>query len=415
MTDTASLIVAELRARLDSHNERRKEVQCEVEKVCSAMREEIVAMEDNINNQLQIAFEEEDSRLQRIIYALTHELLKETVSDSNIQDLVDSANAALFVVQNYSIVEKAEQKGLCRAYELETTRSFDWKHMDLKSKKPGDITDVRVESGNVRATFASPFTKVEENALEETGSADLINFRLVIGEVDNTDIDSNSVIISNKEKSFTFPGLRAETEYCVKARAEHRDEVSSWSGTTKFTTPTFRECCVWNKCPALKRAKYDVDDEDLCVASFHDSEWAVITGSLAFPLGRVTSWGVSILRSEENDGDRIYVGVAPFDINQDADGCWKDNGWYFYCLTSTLWSGPPQRCRNKEYGPRKENGTYVRTGSTVGVVMDTTKGELSFSINNIDLGAAFEGIPLDKPLVPCVILWCYGDSIRLIK
>ena len=46
--------------------------------------------------------------------------------------------------------------------------------------------------------------------------------------------------------------------------------------------------------------------------------------------------------------------------------------------------------------------------------MDTTKGELSFVVDGADLGVAYEGIPLDKPLVPCVILCYEGDSVKLI-
>ena len=45
--------------------------------------------------------------------------------------------------------------------------------------------------------------------------------------------------------------------------------------------------------------------------------------------------------------------------------------------------------------------------------MDTTKGELSFVVNGVNLGVAFEGIPLDKPLVPCVLLENEGDSVEL--
>ena len=46
--------------------------------------------------------------------------------------------------------------------------------------------------------------------------------------------------------------------------------------------------------------------------------------------------------------------------------------------------------------------------------MDTTKGELSFVIKGVNLGVAFDGIPLDKPLVPCVILYNENDSVELI-
>ena len=52
----------------------------------------------------------------------------------------------------------------------------------------------------------------------------------------------------------------------------------------------------------------------------------------------------------------------------------------------------------------------------MGVVVDTKKGELSFVLNGANLGVAFDGIPLDKPLVPCVILGSrYGcESVELI-
>ena len=46
--------------------------------------------------------------------------------------------------------------------------------------------------------------------------------------------------------------------------------------------------------------------------------------------------------------------------------------------------------------------------------MDTTNGELSFVVNGVNLGVAFNGVPLDKPLVPCVLLSWEGDSVELI-
>ena len=55
----------------------------------------------------------------------------------------------------------------------------------------------------------------------------------------------------------------------------------------------------------------------------------------------------------------------------------------------------------------------MHTGDNVGVVMDTTKGELSFVLDGVNLGVAYEGIPLDKPLVPCVLLCYKGDSVEL--
>ena len=45
--------------------------------------------------------------------------------------------------------------------------------------------------------------------------------------------------------------------------------------------------------------------------------------------------------------------------------------------------------------------------------MDTAKDELSFALNGVNLGVAYEGSPLDKPLVPCVLLYFEGDSVEL--
>ena len=126
----------------------------------------------------------------------------------------------------------------------------------------------------------------------------------------------------------------------------------------------------------------------------------------------MTSWNIKILNSTDNNGGGIYIGVAPSDIDQNISN-YDKCGWYFHCWYSSLFSGPPHNYDKKVYGPRKEEGEYVHTGDTVGVVMDTAKGELSFVLNGVNLGVAYEGIPLDKPLVPCVILRYEDDSVEL--
>ena len=99
---------------------------------------------------------------------------------------------------------------------------------------------------------------------------------------------------------------------------------------------------------------------------------------------------------------------------------WKNEGYNLvsvdgtsYCYYSILFSGPPHNYPGKEYGPRKGDGDYIHTGDSVGVVMDTTKGELSFAVNGVNLGIVYDGIPLDKLLVPCIILFWKSDSVEL--
>ena len=153
----------------------------------------------------------------------------------------------------------------------------------------------------------------------------------------------------------------------------------------------------------MKR-KYSIDETNpRIVTKINDSGCCTIIGNTPLSPNKMTSWNIKILKSRNNDGNSIYIGVAP-DINQNEDKNYNKCGWYFYCYGSTLLSGPPHSYRGKEYGSRKGRGQYVHTGDSVGVVMDTTKGELSFVVNGANLGVAFDGIPLDKPLVPCVLL-----------
>ena len=69
-------------------------------------------------------------------------------------------------------------------------------------------------------------------------------------------------------------------------------------------------------------------------------------------------------------------------------------GWYIYCYSSTLRYGPPQNYKKKKYWPKKGNGEYVHTGDSVGVVVDMAKGELSFVVKGVNVGVAYEGVPL---------------------
>ena len=173
---------------------------------------------------------------------------------------------------------------------------------------------------------------------------------------------------------------------------------------------------VWKKCPdgVTWGRRYSVDKNPRVAKKTGDNNYCTIIGSASIPLSKVASWNIKILKSKDNNGSDIYIGVAPSDINQNENDNYKKCGWFFNCYVSSLYSGPPHNCNEKEYGPRKGSGEYVRTGDVVGVVMDTTKGELSFVLNGANLGVAYKGIPIDNPLVPCVILRNKEDSVEII-
>ena len=116
-----------------------------------------------------------------------------------------------------------------------------------------------------------------------------------------------------------------------------------------------------------------------------------------------------------NKGEGIYIGVAPMRIDTSENENHKGCGWYLCCYDSSLWSGPPHKsCGERHETPEgKRSEGCVCAGDSVGVVMDTAKGELSYVLASECLGAGYEGIPLDSPLVPCIIISFDGDSVEL--
>ena len=216
------------------------------------------------------------------------------------------------------------------------------------------------------------------------------------------------------KKGKLLPGL----DHTFRVRTVKGGSVSKWSCVVKGRTldaPGFAEC-AWKECPcdvAFERG-YSLGKWNSKIATkINDDTYCTVVGNTPLPGNQVASWDIKVLNSKKNDGDRIFIGTAPFDVDQNGGSNFKSCGWYFNYYYSTLFSGPPHKVSGIAYGPRKEDEQYADNGDSVGVVMDTKKGELSFILAGAYIGTAFEGIPLDKPLVPCVLLWYGGDSVEI--
>ena len=229
---------------------------------------------------------------------------------------------------------------------------------------------------------------------------------------------TRKVVWSGSTPECTISSLDPDTEYefCVQGGTDKYWGDPSEPVTVKTPSWSWSDCVRFpgrnNGYVVFKGNTKKVTR----IASNYDWD-CTVTSHVHIPQSAVLCWGVKIAKSLENNGRNIYIGVAPSDIDQCVACNYSKCGWYFSCYCSTLCSGPPHNysCPGKEYGPRKGNGEYVHTGDSVGVVMDTAKGELSFIVNGANLGVAYEGIPLDKPLVPCVILAYMDDSFELVS
>ena len=231
------------------------------------------------------------------------------------------------------------------------------------------------------------------------------------------EVDGSKILSISTSSSFTKKKLLPGCGYSFRVRAVRGNSVGKWSDEVKENTQNISfKASGWKECPdnVDENRKYFVDEKNPRIATKNKDRWSTIIGSTPLLLKKEVSWSINVLKSWNNGGN-IFIGVAPSDINQNVDHNYEKCGWYFYCRDSALCSGPPHNCiwPGKEYGPRIGKGKYVHTGDSVGVVMDTTKGDLSFTLNGVNLGVAYEGIPLDKPLVPCVLFYYEGDSVEL--
>lgn len=215
------------------------------------------------------------------------------------------------------------------------------------------------------------------------------------------------------ENEYKLTDLKKGKEYAIRVRAVlvRGNDYSPWCTSIIANTDYPYS---WKKCPTgtgyEKAYSLDEDDPTIVTKCFGYGSTCTIVGSTSFPPRQVTTWNIKILNTRDGNGCGIFVGIAPKDVYQYSG---HRNGWFFHCFTSTLKSGPPHNYSGVQYGPRIKKGEYVGTDTVIGAVIDMTRGVLSFSLDGEGLGEAYEGIPLDEPLVPCVILTFAGDSVKL--
>ena len=231
------------------------------------------------------------------------------------------------------------------------------------------------------------------------------------------EVDGSSRRGVTAENIFTVGGLSPDADHGFRVRSVKGKYMSEWSGLVlgRTYTETFDKC-TWKRPPSNidHQNFYSLDREIPTVAVKQSAGGlSTITGNTVIPLGAVVSWEIEVLNTCGNDCELTFVGVAPFDINQNEEKNYSECGWYLNCHDSTLWSGPPFNCRGKTYGPNIGEGKHLHNHGTVGVIFDTTTGELTFVVNRVSYGVAYEEIPLDKPLLPCVLLKYKDDSVKL--
>lgn len=408
----AECIANKLQKHLDKTHESMVVAQSKIAEICSKRRDEVEENEKRVNAQLESLFIKEDARLQEVVGMIRRRIDNGNTEETN--EAIIKAKSTLLTKQRY-VLKKTSKGHSFDRHRLVAKKEVSLECFEFRERKPTNFTAFLANNGKVFFSF-SFFDEHEEVISKSLG----LSFEVVLRVWRKSHSESTTKTFTNaypfEDTSHVLidDTFLSGTTYSLKMKVKHHKTSSKWSEKTKFTTPKFKVWSVWKECPdcVYSLMRYTVDPKTSRIATkISTGTHCTIVGNTPLPLRRVTSWSIKVISSHWNDGSDILVGVAPFDIDQRG----QDNyncGWYFSCYRSLLCSGPPHNYNGKEYGPVIGGGKYVKTGSSVGVVVDTRNGEVSFVLGRVNLGAAYEAVPLDKPLIPCVLLKYGGDSVE---
>ena len=420
-------VVAALSERLEMHDNSRRTVQESLHNACNELRKFIDEMEEGVNRRLEEEFTKEDNRLQSTLNELRECIGAEEEGEGgdrnaeHLSDIIQKAVTELLVMQSYELVEceaKEGEGGVSKMFDVKTEKKLvpEWVLM----KRPTILNVPKVSQGRIYLEMTGWVPSEKVTDLKDGTSTDLFTYKVIACKEGEEEEEGKTLILRKEEAegkgifSFNLNLLELETTYKIRAKITYADKESEWSDAFELRTPEFSGSS-WKKCPdnVENERRYVVDENNPTIVTKTGDKYCTVIGSVLLPPNKTTSMCMKILKSLHNNGLCFFIGVAPSDIDLNNKENHSTCGWYFSCHKSVLCSGPPHNYDKKEYGPRIADGHYVRTGDSVGIIMDTAKGELSFALNGMNLGVAYKGIPLDKPLVPCAILGLKDDSVEL--
>lgn len=419
--DYTTLVIDKLTERLETHNRNREEVQEAVEAEYRRLIEEIEERKTRFQEALEEKFTAEDERLQKLLNNLrtAHYAQPQGTSAKNA---LEAAVAGLLVKQAYSVD--------LPSMKLKTRKDFvpplSIDGDDGKGKRRIAVSCDRgfTEGGVLNLDLKTPFTPQEKDVLSHNKLDVEVKYRVVISSEDETtEIDQMLLDEAGIRSSIKPNFLTPETSYSLKVRAECGSSwCSEWSTPAPLRTPDMAGYFSWRECvekPGSYKRMYSVSPANPRVAKkinrFGDT---TVLGNVAIPTTGETTWSVKLCAEGHSSiADGIYVGVAPYDTDQNRDKNETTCGWYLRCFDMKLFSGPPHYYKDKRYYKGIEKAPHLALGDEISVTFFAgigAAGALMFRYKETLDGPAYENIPLDKPLVPAVLLYWASDSIEFV-
>lgn len=417
--DRIKTVMMALEERLEILDNNRKEVQEAVETEYQRELDELNERKSKFTDELMEAYNAEDGRLQEQLSRVRTALHSYSQNSSpgnatEIDNALESASAALLMKQTYH-VDLPEMK-------LKPTNTF------VPSTSTGGSRNITVacnngfrDGGVLDLDLKVPFAPQEKDVLSNSKIYDTIKYRIVISSEDGS-YDVYQTLLDETEACTIIPSfLVPETSYSLKARAECGSLwYGEWSNPVPLRTPKMSKLFSWQKCtegPVLFKRMYEILPETPCVAKkinrYGDS---TVIGNTVLPAVGKASWSIKLRALGHGyTADGIYIGIAPYNINQNKDNNDRSCGWYLRCFDMSLFSGPPHSYKEIRYYKGTERPPFLAIGDKVDVLFDAGFGDLAtlaFKYKDTLDMPAYENIPIDKPLVPVVLLYWNGDCVE---
>ena len=155
---------------------------------------------------------------------------------------------------------------------------------------------------------------------------------------------------------------------------------------------------------------YTISQDNKSVTKSSENAWnANVLGTETIANGAIT---IINYRIEQTDSySNIMFGLAPKSINQNGDTSYSSCGWYFYSNTGGLYCQPPLSYSSFAF----LNQTILPAGTIITMIVDTVVGKVSYKINGGNIKTAYHALTFDEPVIPVVLLFTKGDSVRLIN
>ena len=165
---------------------------------------------------------------------------------------------------------------------------------------------------------------------------------------------------------------------------------------------------TFKKCPdnVNENKKYLITGEkdNIIIKSGKDGEWTGVICDKELQKNKIHSWRINILKSKNHD---IMLGIAPIDFDYNSPDLTKC-GYFFNYNDSCLYSGEPFNYNGKET-------EFEETDEEITITLDLNERELHLESNSYGSYVLYNNIPLDRPLVPVVLLYNIDDSIEIIE